>query len=119
MTGNALFAAATALQTASPATVLQAGLFGLRGAELVVQIGEFVGGALGLFIAYQAYRGYRRNDSEPMFYIALGFAIIFAFPFLFLGVYALVPDASLVSIQGAIQLVELVGMAAIIYALRM
>lgn len=31
---------------------------------------------LGFLIAYQAYRGYRRHDSQPMFYLAIGFVII-------------------------------------------
>lgn len=31
---------------------------------------------IGLFISYQAYRGYVRNGSEPMLYLAIGFAFI-------------------------------------------
>lgn len=31
---------------------------------------------IGLVIAVTAYRGYRRNDSEPMLYLAVGFSII-------------------------------------------
>lgn len=31
---------------------------------------------LGTAIAYQAYRGYRRNHSEPMRYVAIGFVFI-------------------------------------------
>lgn len=32
--------------------------------------------ALGFLIAYQSYRGYRRNDSTPMLFLALGFCLI-------------------------------------------
>lgn len=32
--------------------------------------------ALGLLIAYHAYRGYRRNDAQPMLYVAAGFVLI-------------------------------------------
>ncbi|SFK88591.1 hypothetical protein SAMN04487950_1640 [Halogranum rubrum] len=32
--------------------------------------------ALGFFIAYQAYRGYRRNQSTTMLYISGGFVFI-------------------------------------------
>ncbi|WP_435361118.1 DUF7521 family protein [Haloarchaeobius sp. DFWS5] len=32
--------------------------------------------ALGLFVAVQSYRGYRRNESEPMLYLAIGFVFI-------------------------------------------
>lgn len=38
--------------------------------------------ALSAFITYLAYRGYRRNDSRPMFYLAVGFAFITVLPFL-------------------------------------
>lgn len=31
---------------------------------------------IGLFIAYQAYRGYVRNQSPAMLYLAIGFAFI-------------------------------------------
>ena len=42
--------------------------------ELV--IAKLVTVALGLLIAFQAYRGYRVHGSEPMFYVALGFVFI-------------------------------------------
>ncbi|MFB6104159.1 MAG: hypothetical protein ABEJ57_03620 [Halobacteriaceae archaeon] len=32
--------------------------------------------ALGLLIAAQAYRGYRRNGSDPMLFVAIGFVFI-------------------------------------------
>lgn len=32
--------------------------------------------ALGLLIAYHAYRGYRRNDAQRMLYVAAGFVLI-------------------------------------------
>ena len=31
----------------------------------------------GLFIAYQAYRGLRRNDSSPMWYLSVGLILLF------------------------------------------
>lgn len=31
---------------------------------------------VGLFISYQAYRGYLRNDTPAMKYLAIGFALI-------------------------------------------
>jgi hypothetical protein len=33
---------------------------------------------LGAFIVYLAYRGYERNSSKPLLYVALGFALITA-----------------------------------------
>lgn len=32
--------------------------------------------ALGFLIAYQAFRGYRRNDSTPMLFLAAGFVLV-------------------------------------------
>lgn len=31
---------------------------------------------LGLLIAYQGFRGYRRNQSEPMLFVAIGFVFL-------------------------------------------
>jgi hypothetical protein len=31
---------------------------------------------VGLFVAYQAYRGYRRNDSDPMLFLAAGIGLM-------------------------------------------
>lgn len=31
----------------------------------------------GLFIAYQAYRGLRRNDSRPMWFLSVGLILLF------------------------------------------
>ena len=33
---------------------------------------------LGAFIVYLAYKGYRRNSSKPLLYVALGFTLITA-----------------------------------------
>lgn len=45
---------------------------------LTVTLGAMV---LGLFIAFQAYRGYRRNRSRRMLFLALGFALLTVAPF--------------------------------------
>ena len=39
-------------------------------------IGKLLVMALGLLIAYQGFRGYRRNDSEPMLFVAMGFIFL-------------------------------------------
>lgn len=40
-----------------------------------------IASALGLVIVFQAYRGYRRNDSQRMLYLAIGFILITVAPF--------------------------------------
>ena len=34
--------------------------------------------ALGAFIVYLAYRGYKRNASKPLLYVSMGFSLITA-----------------------------------------
>ncbi|MEF8855701.1 MAG: hypothetical protein V5A24_09460, partial [Haloarculaceae archaeon] len=55
--------------------------------------GYLLAAILGLFIAYQAYRGYRRNDSRPMLFISLGFVLALGVPFSLLLVSPLLPAA--------------------------
>lgn len=88
-------------------------------ARLALQAYELVGAAFGLFIAYLAYRGYRRNDSRPMFFLALGFGIIFGLAVPVFGLSLLLPSISPVVSQLFIQTFELIGFCCIIYALRM
>ena len=44
----------------------------------VASIMRLVALFLGAFIVYLAFRGYRRNVSKPLLYVALGFALITA-----------------------------------------
>lgn len=84
-----------------------------------LQAYELVGAALGLFIAYLAYRGYRRNDSRPMLYLAIGFGIILGLPLPVVAVSLLFPSLSGPVVQTVIQTLEIGGLLCIIYALRM
>jgi hypothetical protein len=75
----------------------------------------------GLFIAYQAYRGYRRNDSRPMFFIAVGFILVVGLPFVLVVPTALFGDdpTALVVLTVFRDVATLAGTLAILYALRM
>lgn len=73
---------------------------------------------IGLFIAYHAYRGYRRNDSRPMLFIAIGFVLVLAFPFLVFLLYAAVPALSVTAVVVVTQVSQVAGLLAILYALR-
>jgi len=79
---------------------------------------------LSLMIVFQAYRGYRRNESQRMLYLALGLGFVTIAPFgLSLGfeVFApLVPQTSLVrtSILPLVsRLLEITGLGLILYSL--
>lgn len=71
----------------------------------------------GVFVAYQAYRGYRRNESRPMLYLAIAIMLLTVIP---VGV-----DYTLSTLTGAndaiillvITAAHLAGVAAILYAL--
>lgn len=84
-----------------------------------VQATDVLSALIGLFIAYQAYRGYRRNDSRPMLVIAVGFALALAVPFLLVVLYVAIPFLSETTIAVLSQLSQLSGLVAILYALRM
>lgn len=49
--------------------------------------------ALGLIIVFQAYRGYRRNDSRRMLYLAAGLSLVTVAPFLLSIVVTVVAPA--------------------------
>ena len=79
---------------------------------------EFVGALLGLFVAYQAYRGYRRNESRPMLFIALGFVLIVGLPVALTIPFLFVPAIPQPAYQFVVQTAEIAGLGSIIYALR-
>lgn len=74
---------------------------------------------IGVFIAYQAYRGYRRNNSHPMLFIALGFVLVLAVPFCIFLLYGILPGMSVTVIIITSQLSQVTGLLAILYALWM
>ncbi|WP_135828071.1 DUF7521 family protein [Halorussus halobius] len=47
----------------------------------LVTLTSMLSAALGLFVSYQAYRGYRRHGSETMRLLAVGIACFTAIPF--------------------------------------
>ena len=48
----------------------------MAGTPVVLVAAKVLALLLGLLIAGQAYRGYRRHRSWPMLYLAVGFAVI-------------------------------------------
>lgn len=86
---------------------------------LALQAYELAGAALGVFIAYLAYRGYRRNDSRPMLFVSLGFALALGLPFVITLLYLVLPITGWqVALQVIIQTIEIAGLLCIVYGLR-
>lgn len=79
--------------------------------------------ALSALISYHAYRGYRRNGSRPMFFLAVGFAFITFVPFfvdiVFYAVAARVYGARLAAVvlPSAKYGLQIVGLAFVLYSL--
>ncbi|MFQ3293581.1 MAG: hypothetical protein ACI9EZ_000323 [Halobacteriales archaeon] len=78
---------------------------------------------LGLLIGYQAYRGFRRNDSQPMRYLSIGLFLLTAvsFSLAFFGTLLLqagyIPPSIRSPFTLVVRLVQLVGLAFITYSL--
>lgn len=80
---------------------------------------EVLSAIIGLFIAYQAYRGYRRNESRPMLFVSVGFVLVLAIPyliFLLFGTFPMIPATLVIVVT---QISQVTGLLAILYALWM
>lgn len=84
---------------------------------VIIFVFAAVTAVVGAFVAYQAYRGYQRNESRPMLYLAGGIVFITIVPFIVtysIGLLATTTDAQTLL---AITVSTLVGVIAILYAL--
>lgn len=70
---------------------------------------------LGAFIVYLAYRGFRRNRSKPLFYVAVGFALITAGT-LAEGVLYVIIGSELLAALAVGTVITVLGFLAIIYS---
>jgi RsiW-degrading membrane proteinase PrsW (M82 family) len=82
---------------------------------------NFIAAAIGIFIAYQAYRGYRRNESKPMLFLAIGFVLALGLPLLLAIPTLLLPGEPVVIgvLSVLTQVFTIAGLLAILYAIRM
>jgi len=71
---------------------------------------------LGAFIVYLAYRGYRRNASKPLLYVALGFAFITAGTLLE-GIMFVVLGSDILTAIAVGGVLTVIGFVAIIYSI--
>lgn len=86
-------------------------------AEGVVFLFVAATAVVGLFVAYQAYRGYRRNDSRPMLYLAVGVLLLTAVPAAANAGLSAATAATDAGILLVITLSHLAGVLAVLYAL--
>lgn len=85
--------------------------------RLVRQASEVVTVLLGLAISYVAYRGYRRNRSRPMLFVAAGFVLVVGIPAVVTLVLFVLLDVPIPVVNTVVQASELLGLGAILYGL--
>jgi hypothetical protein len=71
---------------------------------------------LGTFIVYLAYRGFRRNRSKPLFYVAIGFALITAGT-LVEGLFYVIIGSDLLTATAIGTAITILGFLAILYSI--
>lgn len=91
---------------------------------LVLLMLTLVAMVMGLYIVFQAYRGYRRNNSQQMLFLAIGFAFLTVLPFTLSLVVAGVAQRFGISSQVYVSYLaitsrglEICGLGAILYSL--
>jgi hypothetical protein len=71
---------------------------------------------LGTFIVYLAYKGFRRNRSRPLFYVAIGFALITAGT-ITEGLLYVIVGSELLTATAVGTAITILGFMAIIYSI--
>ncbi|AGB31268.1 hypothetical protein C488_01114 [Natrinema pellirubrum DSM 15624] len=85
--------------------------------ELLTVASLFLVALFGAVIAYQAYRGYRRNDAQSMLYLSIGLSLLTVFPFLLNVFVTTLVDPDQVVIALLENVSRLLGLVAITYSL--
>lgn len=96
----------------APVRIDEATLF-----ELLTVASLFLVAILGTLIAYQAYRGYRRNDAPSMLYLAGGLLLLTLCPFLVNVAITTATELEQVVTAFLENVSRLVGLLAIMYSL--
>lgn len=102
---------------------LRAATSGFDAVQLALVAMAAASTVLGLYVGYQGYRGFRRNDSVPMKFLSLGLVLLTAVTYAlsFGGSLAFQYDLAPVVLRPAWQLsvrgAQLAGLACIVYSL--
>lgn len=84
---------------------------------LLVFVLAMVTVVLGLYISYQAYRGYRRNQSRPMLFLSVGIVLLTFVPAVFSTLAANLAVIASVSVLLSF-LSRLLGLLSILYGIK-
>jgi hypothetical protein len=77
----------------------------------------FLTALLAVFVAYQGYRGYRRNDSTAVLSLSVGVLFLTALPFAVSESLSLVSVFSDAQVILVVQFLKVVGLGTVLYAL--
>ena len=83
---------------------------------LLTSFAKVVALILGAFIVFLAYKGYKRNSSKPLLYVAIGFALITAGT-IAEGVLYVILGSELLSAMATGTAIMVLGFVVIIYSI--
>lgn len=97
--------------------VLETTVFGLDEATTIF-FARVASAALGAVVSWTAYRGYARNDSRPMLFLAVGVAFLTVVPFVLSHAVDLATDAIDATVLLVVTACHLIGLLAIVRSFR-
>jgi hypothetical protein len=83
---------------------------------LLTSFAKVVALILGAFIVFLAYKGYKRNSSKPLLYVAIGFALITAGT-IAEGILYVILGSELLSAMATGTAIMVLGFVVIIYSI--
>lgn len=99
-----------------PVQSLLLGSLPLQSLPTVTAVTALVTAVVGGFVAYQAYRGYQRNASRAMLFLAVGIALLTTIPFLVKQPLVLFSLASAAEAELAALACRVAGLLTVLYA---
>lgn len=97
--------------------VLETTVFGLDEETTIFFVG-LASAALGTVVAWTAYRGYARNESRPMLFLAVGVAFLTVVPFVLSHTVDRVTGAADATVLLVVTLCHLFGLVSIVRSFR-
>ncbi|MFA9416028.1 hypothetical protein [Natrinema sp. HArc-T2] len=107
----------TDLEEGALVAPLETTVLGLDESTAIFFIG-MASAVLGTVVAWTAYRGYARNDSQPMLFLAIGVAFLTAVPFVLSHTIDRVTDATDAIVLLVVTACHLFGLVAIVRSFR-
>uniref|UniRef100_A0A7D5KTC6 Uncharacterized protein n=1 Tax=Natrinema halophilum TaxID=1699371 RepID=A0A7D5KTC6_9EURY len=97
--------------------LLETTVVGLDEATTIFFLG-LASAVLGTVVTWTAYRGFVRNDSQPMLFLAIGVAFLTVVPFVLSHAVELTTDAADATVLLVVTACHLLGLIAIVRSFR-